>query len=173
MRTQIFLAIILTTFSSQLFGQGCSKYYPMNEGSVLEYTSYDKKGKEDGKMKYEISDVSTNGDETSATMVMVYEDPKGEEVLRSDYTLNCSDNVVTIDYQSLLSNQMMQQYKDMEMDISGTDIELPNNLEVGQDLRDANVAVKMNMSGINMNMNIETVNRKVEKRSRDNSCRHL
>jgi len=35
---------------------------------------------------------------------------------------------------------------------------------VGEDLPDANVQIKMSMGGINMNMNVETVNRKVEKK---------
>jgi hypothetical protein len=59
---------------------------------------------------------------------------------------------------------MMQQFEDMEMEVTGTDVELPNDLSVGQNLPDANVDVKMSMGGINMNMNVETINRKVEKK---------
>ncbi len=58
---------------------------------------------------------------------------------------------------------MQQQYTDMglEMDITGTDVELPNQLSVGQDLKDANVNVKMKMSGMNMNIDVNTIDRKV------------
>ena len=61
---------------------------------------------------------------------------------------------------------MMQQYSEMglEMDISGTDIELPNNLSEGQQLNDANVTVAMNMSGMKMNVTVDQTNRKVEKK---------
>jgi hypothetical protein len=145
-------------------GQECSRYYPMKEGTSFQYTSYDKKGKEQGTINYRITEASGSGDSTSATMNMTYIDDKGKEVISSNYTLNCSENTVHIDYESLLSNDMMQQFDDMEMEVTGTDIELPNDLSVGQNLADANVNVKMSMGGINMNMNVETVNRKVEKK---------
>ncbi|MGB5228456.1 MAG: hypothetical protein WBN55_09335, partial [Eudoraea sp.] len=70
---------------------------------------------------------------------------------------------VTIDYESLMSNQMLQQFDDMEMEVSGTDIELPNDLEVGQELPDANIIMKISMSGMNMNSTMDMINRKVEK----------
>ena len=48
--------------------------------------------------------------------------------------------------------------------ISGNDIEIPNDLSVGQKLNDANVAMKISMSGINMNMTVDMTNRNVEKK---------
>jgi hypothetical protein len=57
----------------------------------------------------------------------------------------------------------LQQFEDMEMDISGTDLELPNDLSVGLELPDSNVSIKISMSGINMNTTVDMVNRKVEK----------
>jgi hypothetical protein len=145
-------------------GQECSRYYPMKEGTSFQYTSYDKKGKEQGTMNYRITEASGGVGSTSATMNMTYTDDKGKEVVSSNYTLSCSENTVHIDYESLLSNEMMQQFEDMEMEVTGTDVELPNDLSVGQNLPDANVDVKMSMGGINMNMNVETINRKVEKK---------
>jgi hypothetical protein len=63
---------------------------------------------------------------------------------------------------------MMQQYSEMgiETDITGTDIEIPNNLSVGQELADANVSITMSMSGIKMNTTVNQTNRKVEKNER-------
>ena len=62
----------------------------------------------------------------------------------------------------------MQQYSEMsiETDITGTDIEIPNNLSVGQELADANVSITMSMSGIKMNTTVNQTNRKVEKNER-------
>jgi len=136
----------------------------MQKGTSFEYTNFDKTGKESGSMNYTIEEASSSGDMTTATMHMTYKDDKGKDVLNSNYTLTCNGNTVHIDYESLLSNDMMEQFHDMDMDITGTDIELPNDLSVGETLADANVQMKMNMSGVNMNMNIETVNRKVEKK---------
>ncbi|MEX0289429.1 MAG: hypothetical protein AB3N14_09995 [Flavobacteriaceae bacterium] len=163
MRTFLALCIVLF-LGNGLYSQGCSKYYPMEEGTSFQYTNYNKKGKSDGTVDYTVADVSTDGAMTSATMLMKLKDNKGKEILQSDYKFSCSENVVRIDYQSLMSNQMLMQSQDGEMEISGNDIEIPNDLGVGQELADANVTVKLSMSGINMNMSVNMINRKVEKK---------
>ena len=154
---------LLLFISGGLLGQSCSKYYPMNEGASFQYTSYDKKGKTEGIADYKVTDVSTNGGATQATMTIALKDEKGKEVYNTSYTFSCSDNKVTIDYESLMSNSMIEQMQDMEMEITGTDIELPNELSVGQALSDANVAMKIDMGGMTMDMKVDMVNRKVEK----------
>ena len=50
----------------------------------------------------------------------------------------------------------------MEYDISGTNLDLPNDLGVGQTLPDANMEMNISMSGINLTMNIITKDRTVE-----------
>ena len=63
-----------------------------------------------------------------------------------------------------MASQMLDQYKDMDVDLSGTDIELPNDLSVGQQLNDANVTMTVKMAGMNMKTIVNMVNRKVEKK---------
>uniref|UniRef100_UPI0026314F57 TapB family protein n=1 Tax=uncultured Eudoraea sp. TaxID=1035614 RepID=UPI0026314F57 len=126
-------------------------------------TSYNGKGKNQGTISYTVTNVIDEGSTSSATMVMTYMDDKGKEAFTSEFTYSCTGNIVTIDYESLMSNQMLQQFDDMEMEVSGTDIELPNDLEVGQELPDANIIMKISMSGMNMNSTMDMVNRKVEK----------
>ncbi|MFH6603618.1 hypothetical protein ACEZ3G_09035 [Maribacter algicola] len=159
----LIFSLILGTISITA-QDNCSKYYPMIEGTTFEYTNTDKKGKTEGITSYKISDVSQNGGATNATFNLKYVDKKGKEVFSTAYNITCDGNMVKIDYQSLFPSQMMQQYTDMgvEMDISGTDIELPNNLKVGQELDDANVSVSMNMSGIKMKMEVDQTERVVK-----------
>ena len=159
----ILLATLLFTANIAVAQSSCSKYYPMVDGALLQYTSYDKKGKEEGQIDYKVTNVNGSGDHITATMVMEISDQKGN-TFSSDYDITCDGNVVRIDFKSLMNEQMLSQMGEMEMDITGTDMELPNNLSVGQELPDSNVNVKMKMSGVmNMNMNVETINRKVEK----------
>jgi hypothetical protein len=162
--TLILLALFTSTFG---FSQdNCSKFYPLEEGTSFQYTNYSKKGKEDGTVDYTISNVSNESSATVATFDLKYTDKKGKEVFESNYKITCENGTVRIDYESLFPSQMMQQYSDMdiEMDITGTDIELPNDLSVGQELPDANVAVTMNMGGIKMNIEVNQTDRKVEKK---------
>lgn len=160
------LIVLLSMFCMQsaLSQANCSKYYPMIEGASFEYTNYNKKGKSEGTASYQVTNASTIGEKTSATMAMDLKDEKGKEIYKTDYSFTCTGNMVTVDYESLVPATMLEQYKDMEMDISGTDLELPNNLNVGQQLSDANVTMKISMGGMNMNTTVDLINRKVEKK---------
>lgn len=170
MRTLI-LIYSLFLVSSTAFSQNCSKYYPMEEGTSFQYTMTNKKGKTEGITDYSITNVENSGGVTTATMNMKFTDEKGKEIFVSDYKLSCTGDVVKIDYNSLVPAQMMKQYTDMgmEMEISGTDIELPNDLSVGQGLDDANVAMSIKMTGMNMNIKVDQLNRIVEKKESVNT----
>ncbi|MGB6152844.1 MAG: hypothetical protein WBG48_12740, partial [Pricia sp.] len=166
--TKILLCIssFLLTISICSAQNECSKFYPLEEGISFQYSNFDKKGKPDGTVSYTISEVTDTGSSTTATFDLKYEDKKGKELFESNYTITCEDGTVNIDYQSLFPTQMLEQYAemDLEMDITGTDIELPNDLSVGQELPDANVSMQMNMGGIKMTTTVDQTNRKVEKK---------
>lgn len=144
----------------------CSKYYPMVEGAAMTYTSFDRKGKEDSTVEYKVVEVQDSAGETKATMNMELKAKKGG-VFTSEYKLTCRDGKVIIDFKTLMNQQMLGQFGGAEMDITGHDIELPNNLSVGQELADANVKVSGSMGGaFNVNMTVEQINRKVEKKEK-------
>ncbi|CAN0601858.1 unnamed protein product, partial [Ectocarpus sp. 12 AP-2014] len=166
MKTSTLLLLTVCLGSLNMVAQtNCSRFYPMEEGTAFEYTMYNKKGKTDGISSYQVTTVENNGDSTTATMAISFTDNKGKDVYSSDYSFTCTGNMVSIDYQSLMPQQMLEQYgeMDVEMDISGTDLEIPNDLSVGQELEDANVTMKISMSGINMTTTVDMTNRKVEK----------
>lgn len=158
-----FAVLYITSGTAQ---DNCSKYYPLEKGATFEYTMYNKKGKTDGTTEYKIAEVDNSGGKTTATMEIKYTDDKGKEVLSSEFKMTCTGEGIKIDYASLMPSQMMEQYKNMnvEMDMTGTDVELPNDLNVGQTLSDANVTMNMSMSGIKMNITVDMVGRKVEKK---------
>lgn len=136
----------------------CSKYYPFNEGTTFQITSYDKKGKKQSAVDYSISNVANS----TATFNTTIYDAKGKEVTTSNYKVTCKDDAISIDFNSLISPELFAQYKDMEMDVTGTNIEIPNNLSVGQTLKDADMLMTIKMGGMNMKMNIKLFNRKVD-----------
>lgn len=164
MKKAIYLFAFIILGSTYSFAQECSKYYPMIEGAKFQYTNYNKKGKSEGVASYEVTNVSTTGNATSATMAINLKDEKGKEIYNTTYNFTCEGDKVIVDYKSLVPSSMFEQYEGMEMDISGTDLELPNNLSVGQALSDANVTIKVSMGGMNMNTTVDMVNRKVEKK---------
>ena len=165
MKTNLLLVLFFLIGILSLTAQdNCSKFYPMTEGVSMEYTNYNKKGKVEGISSYKVTETNTVGNTTNATMAINLKDEKGKEIYSTDYKLSCTGNMVTLDYESLLPSDMMNQYGDMDIEISGNDIEIPNDLRVGQNLNDANVTMKIGMSGINMNIAVDMLNRKVEKK---------
>ncbi len=165
MRTTNYCTLITLLFITVGLAQtDCSKYYPMKEGATFQYTNYDKKGRTEGIADYKVTEVVTNGGTTQATMSIALTDEKGKEIYTTSYSFSCTDNKVSIDYESLLPESMIDQMGDMEMEITGSDIELPNNLEVGQVLPDANVTMTMSVAGMKMKTVVNILNRKVEKK---------
>jgi len=138
----------------------------MAEGSSLKYTNYDKKGKEDAQLTYRVVEVTSVGDRVTATIEMEVSDLKGN-THSSSYGISCEGDAVKVDFKSLLNEQMLTRMGQGEMEISGEDLEFPNALSVGQELPNGKVEIKMKLSGaLNMNMNVETLNRKVEKKEK-------
>lgn len=159
----LILAALLFSGGVSLAQSDCSSYYPLVEGASFQYTNYDRKGKEEGQLVYKVIEVETLGDQVSATMQMEFSDTKGN-VHSTTYGIRCEGEVVKVDFKSLMNEQMVQQMGGAEMEISGTDLEWPNKLAVGQELPDGHMELRMKMAGaVTMAMKVETLNRKVEK----------
>lgn len=162
------LRILALLFALSLPGtlpaQFCDTFFPMKEGARMEYTLYDRKGKVEGTQWQEYRNVRETANGTEAEIHMGFTDKKGKNPYEMSYTMTCDGNVIRIDYESLLSAQMMEQYGEMEAEITGTDIEWPTQMEAGMALPDAGVNMKISMGAMNMNMEVEMTNRKVEKK---------
>ncbi len=88
---------------------------------------------------------------------------KGEEISSTNYDALCADGRVSIDFKSFMNSGMMNAYSGMNIDpeITGTNLEIPNDINVGDELPDANVTIKMNISGMNMTVKTDITNREV------------
>lgn len=157
MRTLLALCLIffLNVTSS---AQDCSKYYPFKEGTKFQITNYDKNDKVSGVIDYHIKESS--GD--TATLAYEMYDHKGKLIMSSEYGISCENDGISIDFKSLMAPGVMEQYKDMEVDISGTDLILPNNLNPGQTLPDADILMNVSVPPIKMKMTVKIFNRMVE-----------
>ena len=158
------LFCLIITFIPTSGQESCSKYYNLEEGANFQYANYGKNGSKEGSIQYEVHNVSHRDQDTEAWMKITYKDTKGKEYLSSDYNINCIDNVVEIDYESMISSETLKQYKGKKMDISGSDIVLPNDLRIGQKLEDASVTMTMDVGGAKMNFQVDLINRSVEKK---------
>ncbi|HMB65216.1 MAG TPA: hypothetical protein VKN36_19200 [Eudoraea sp.] len=157
MRTLIATCLALFISGTGIAQNGCSKYYPFKEGTSFQITTYDKKGKSTAVIDYTVKESNGN----SATLGYEMSDSKGETVMASEYELFCENDGISIDFKSLMAPGMLEQYKDMEVDISGTNLELPNNLSPGQTLPDAEVLMNISMTPMTMKLTTRIFNRNV------------
>ncbi len=160
-RILIFSIALLGLMSTVKAQTSCSKFYPFKEGTKAEITTYDKKGKKAAVIDYTVLNKTQTSEGEVATMKSSIKDENGKLIAETEYNVTCDGNKISIDYKSMVSPMMLEQFKNMDYDISGTDLEIPNNLSVGQTLPDAQMNMKISMSGINMNMELNITNRKV------------
>ena len=123
------IATILFLSANSFAQNACSTYYPFKDGVKFEMTTYNEKDKLTGVIKYETKDA------TDDSVILSNEifDEKGKSVLSSEVQLICTGDGVSIDFKSLISSAVLEQYEGMNMDIniSGTNINIPNTDELG------------------------------------------
>jgi len=160
------ISILLVAFAGIIASEAqdnCSTFYPMTEGATYAYDLYDKKDKLSGSTEYVVKKVSNDAGQTTATMSVKVGGTKPKDQMELEYEITCTGDGISIDFNSLISPQMKTQVEQLnvEVDISGINIEIPNSLSVGQELKDAELIMAMSMSGIKMNTEVKTSDRKV------------
>ncbi len=157
-----FIKLIVALFSITIVAQSnCSKYYSFREGSITEYKMQNPKGKITGSMITTVESVNNTGTSSIAALKSEIFDKKGKSIISSNYNMTCDGNTVIMDFKSLMNADMLKQFDNLETEITGTNVDIPNNLSERQSLPDAGVTIKINMAGMNMNMITNITNRKV------------
>lgn len=157
MKNFILCTLFLVGMIQLVVAQDCSAFYPFQEGVVSEITNYGKKQRVSAKVTYRV----LRSDNGSATIHSEIKDKKDKVIAETEYDLLCKDDGIEIDFKSMYNPQMMQQFENMETEVTGTNIILPNQLNVGDELPDARMKMNISMSGINMNTTVTMSQRKV------------
>lgn len=156
---KLIYAVLITLFISgnMLIAQDrCSKFYPLVEGAKFTLTMYDEAGTAQGTVTYEVNEVT--GDSGRYTYTMA----RGGTVLSSaHYDISCTDDGVSMDFNSM-GGGILSRYSSMDVEVSGTNIYIPNELSTGLTLPDAEMKLKSGGTPGVMNISIKMINRTVE-----------
>lgn len=142
----------------QVFAQECAGL-TMKEGGGFEMNNYDGKAKSIGKIVYKITKVSKEGANTVFTIDMESFNNKGKSELKNTYKMLCDGNVLTLDASSMISQEQMKSFKDMEMKFTYDNIEYPAKYNVGDKLKDASVKGEGKSGPMPINFNMLIKNR--------------
>lgn len=113
--------------------------FTFKEGGGFEMNNFDGKGKSIGRLTYKITKVAKEGSNTLVNIEMESFNNKGKSELKNTYQMKCDGNMLTLDAASLISQEQLKSFKDMEMKFTYDNIEIPSKLAVGDKLKDAAV----------------------------------
>jgi hypothetical protein len=147
-----------------LQAQDCATYFPYEEGRVLKYENFNKKGKSEGTVTHTISEVKNSSDGMTLVMHSTMVDDKGKDVFESDFEVQCTGDGYSVRLTDMMMPQMTEQINSMEVDMEmkGENLYIPNDLSVGKTLPDASMEIQPNMGGMNiMKFQYTTTDRRV------------
>ncbi len=154
---KILLFISILAYTSGVYAQ-CNPYYDFKEGASWEITNYNAKDKVSGRQMNTIKTMEELSNGWNAEMNMKSYDKKDELIFDKDIEVGCEGGVIKLDMNRFFPEETMQAFKDMDMNIETTNLEIPSDLEVGKVLNDG--SIKMSGS-IPFTMEVNITNRKV------------
>lgn len=156
----LFIAMPLTAA-----GQKCAEMYDyLKVGATLEYTHYDKKDQVQSVMTQRVTKVEEVKDTLIATVEITSVDEKGKNEVKTTVPVKCYQGVIYMDMRSIIPpSQDKEQSADIQIEVKGTDLTFPHQMEPGQTLPDAEMQMIMRMNGMQLGtMRYWIKNRKVE-----------
>lgn len=159
-----FISIVSLIFTISLTAQECDTYLLLKEGTSLEYTNYDKKGKALTVGNHQAVSVASDGGSYQSDIKLDVKDLKKGDTFSMEYEVGCEDGVLSIDMSRFFDSSKLMQYEGSDFDIAieGDMLYFPRDLVEGEDLGDGNLTIKVSKDGFTfVTMTMTIFNRKV------------
>lgn len=146
----------------ELYGQDCEGFYPMNKGNVMELTSYNEKGQ---------AAVGLHHHHHRPRLLALMESPCRCTAVHATrkvkawlkwISMRAARRAFLHEHEKHGLSEERPAWKDMDMKMSGTDLQIPLNAAPGQTLPDGSFMIEVSMNGMKMpGMSIEVTDLKV------------
>ncbi|MEW7279886.1 hypothetical protein ABW636_14935 [Aquimarina sp. 2201CG1-2-11] len=151
------LSVLLFQITS---AQNCEAISPYQQGMLLEYTDYNKKGKVKSIEEYTIE--SVKNEDGALKIKIKTEVKKGKNSQARYQTLKCVDGNFYIDMSNYMAHQNQNQNSGTEIKAVGDFLEFPSDLAEGTILPDGAIEIQMGNSEASLALaNMTVSNRKV------------
>jgi hypothetical protein len=158
--TTLTIALLIVSFTAK--SQNCaSAFFPTKEGTKTETTSYDKKGKPQGKSTTTIVSVKQSGPYTIIEMKSEGTDAKNNPT-STEYTAKCDGENFLMNMKGLIPSDMTGAAGQAQITVDANEMAFPNNLTVGQKLNDGSATITMAMGAMSMTTVIKFYDRTVK-----------
>lgn len=167
MKTIITAALLILLISATGYAQtDCKPYVPTAVGTKWEITNYNPKGKETGKVAYELLEKTETDSVSTFKIRTVTYDDKDKETYTNTYSAKCVGGKFEFDMACMINGEQMAAYQNMDVQVDATKLEIPTLDEsAGTTLEDGKVVVGVGSGGVSVfKMTVEVTDRKVEAR---------
>jgi DUF3108-like len=154
------IILILLSGVYSAFSQ-CNQYYQFDEGSEWGMESYNAKDKLTGRTEQNVIHFDKNSSGFEAVVHSVFYNEKGKELTKGDLGFRCDDGIIYIDMRNFIPEEQMKAFGDYELKMEAENLEFPNNLTVGQTLKDGSITITAVGSSLPISMHCAISDRKV------------
>jgi archaellum component FlaF (FlaF/FlaG flagellin family) len=155
------LLIAALLFINKVSNAQCNQYFKVKKGTNFTMSNYNAKGKLQGKTIQKVTEYSESSNGFEATFEITSVDKKGEQTLVGSSNMKCANGVIIFDMNDMFPQEQMKSFENMDITMQGENLELPNNLKVGQQLKDANMVMNIDASPMKFTFKINITDRKV------------
>lgn len=130
---------------------------------MLKYESYNAKDKLESSSKTELLSVSTSGKRTTAIAEITSFDKKGKETYKTEVPIICDNGELIIDMKSMIPEETLEGFKDMDVNIETDNLIIPKNAQPGQKLNDGHMSISVSTNGMSIGtFRFDITNREVK-----------
>jgi len=159
----IFGSLLILLSASFVAENICEQFFPAKEGATLNYVYYDKKDNVTGYASQKVVKVDAYDEGVEVTMQITSLDKKKENPYNGELVFRCEGSKYYVNMSGMMPQEMMDSYKDMEMEMDADYLEYPTNPVAGQTLPDGSATMQIKNGGVTfMTISMDVTDRKVE-----------
>ncbi len=161
---KLFFLLVISLLGSISFAQDCNSFYNYKEGTSITLQSFNAKNKLVTSVKQKCLSLSQSSNNFSMSMQSETFDEKNKKLSEGAFVIRCENGIIKFDMKNFAMRDMPDMKNtDMKVEVTGDELDLPPNLEVGQALNDVNYQIKASMGAMNLfNRQVSIKDRKVE-----------
>lgn len=161
--TILLLTGVFLLGTANLFSQECVFYSPVEKGTVLTHSNYDKKDKLTGTTTQTVLDNYVKEGVQTVKIRNEYQGVEMDSVFMTELEMKCKDGRYFVDMESFIGESTLTPYSNMETTFEVENMTIPAELKVGEVLDNGKVSVTISNNGKKiMTITVNITNRIVE-----------
>jgi hypothetical protein len=167
MKAQNFLTVLsFLLFANYVsFAQDCNTFFNYKKGTILKLQSFNAKDKPTSSIVQTCKEVNVSGKMVNVVILSESFDDKNKKLGEATVQVVCEGGSIKFDMKNFAMQNLpdMKGNSEVKIEITGDQLDLPSNLEVGQTLKNVSYNLKSSMGSMTiMNRTFNIRERKVE-----------